>query len=145
MWSDCLWILSQTSSLVTWSLHEMRSILRQHLTSMARNLLCSSAVRVHDSQSIEEDGCYKRAHQSCFVTERNVPVLPNWVSTISVLLLCVLSSVCMCVCVFVRARVCVCVCVCVCVSVCLCVCTCVCTCVCLCVCVRVRREKNYNV
>ena len=97
VWSDCLWILSQTCSLVTWSLHGMRSILQQHLTSMARNRLCSSAVRVHDSQSIEEDECDNRA-------ERNVPVHPNWVSTMSVLLLSVLSCVCMCVCVFVRTR-----------------------------------------
>ena len=45
------WILARTSSLVTWSLHEMRSIFQQHLTSMARSLLCSSAMSVHDSQA----------------------------------------------------------------------------------------------
>ena len=45
------WILARTSSLVTWSLHEMRSNLRWHLISMACILLCSSAVRVHDSQA----------------------------------------------------------------------------------------------
>ena len=45
------WILARTSSLLTLSLYEMRSILRQHLISMARILLCSSAVRVHDSQA----------------------------------------------------------------------------------------------
>ena len=44
------WILAQTSSLVTWSLYEMCSILRQHLISMACILIWSSAVRVHDSQ-----------------------------------------------------------------------------------------------
>ena len=45
------WILAQTSSLVTWSLYEMRGILQQHLISMACILLKSSAVRVHDSQA----------------------------------------------------------------------------------------------
>ena len=44
-------ILARTSSLVTWSLYEMRSILRPHLISMACILLRSSAVRVHDSQA----------------------------------------------------------------------------------------------
>ena len=44
------WILARTSSLVTWSLFEMRSILREHLISKACILLRSSAVRVHDSQ-----------------------------------------------------------------------------------------------
>ena len=46
----CL-VLAQTSSLVTWSLYEMRSILQKHLISMACILLLSSAVRVHDSQA----------------------------------------------------------------------------------------------
>ena len=46
----CL-ILAQTSSSVTWSLYEMRSVLRYHLISMAYILLWSSAVRVHDSQA----------------------------------------------------------------------------------------------
>ena len=45
------WILAQTFSLVIWSLYEMRSILQQHLISMACILLWSSAVRVHDSQA----------------------------------------------------------------------------------------------
>ena len=45
------WILARTSSFVTWSLYEMRSILRLHLISMACILLWSSAVRVHDSHS----------------------------------------------------------------------------------------------
>ena len=40
------WILAQTSSSVTWSLYEMRSILRSHLISMARILLSSSAMTV---------------------------------------------------------------------------------------------------
>ena len=44
-------ISAQTSSLVKWSLYEKRSILRWHVISMARILLCSSAVRVHDSQA----------------------------------------------------------------------------------------------
>ena len=44
------WILTRTSSLVTWSLYEICTILRKHLLSMACILLWSSAVRVHDSQ-----------------------------------------------------------------------------------------------
>ena len=42
------WILARTSSLVTWSLYEMCSILRQYLISVACILLCSTAVKVHD-------------------------------------------------------------------------------------------------
>ena len=45
------WILARTSSLVTWSLYEMCSILRQHLISTACILFWSSAVRVYDSQA----------------------------------------------------------------------------------------------
>ena len=45
------WILARTSSLVTWSLYEMCSILWQHPTSMVCILPCSSAVKVHDSQA----------------------------------------------------------------------------------------------
>ena len=50
------WILARTSSLVTWSLYEMRCILRQHLISMAFILLWSSAVRVNDSQAYRKMG-----------------------------------------------------------------------------------------
>ena len=45
------WVLARTFSLVTWSLYEVRSILRQHLISMACILLRSTSVRVHDSQA----------------------------------------------------------------------------------------------
>ena len=45
------WILARTSSLVTWSLYEVRSVLREHLISVACILLCRSAVRVHNSQA----------------------------------------------------------------------------------------------
>ena len=61
MWSDCLWILARTSSLATRSLYEMRSILRQHLISMARILFCSSPLRAHDSQAYREKDV-KSAH-----------------------------------------------------------------------------------
>ena len=44
------WILARTSSLVTWSLCEMHSILQSHLISMACILLWSSSVRVRDSE-----------------------------------------------------------------------------------------------
>ena len=43
--------LGTTSSLVAWSLYEMRSILRWHHISMACILLWSCSVRVHDSQA----------------------------------------------------------------------------------------------
>ena len=43
------WILAQTSSLVKGSLKVVRSILRQHLISLARIFLCSSeGVREHE-------------------------------------------------------------------------------------------------
>ena len=48
------WILARTSSLVTWSLYEMRSILRYHFISMACILRWSSAVRVHDSKAFRK-------------------------------------------------------------------------------------------
>ena len=48
------WILAWTSLLVTWSLYEVQSILQQHLISMACTLLCSSAVRVHESQALRK-------------------------------------------------------------------------------------------
>ena len=51
VWYDCLWILAQTSSLVTWSFCEMCRIVQLHLISVACILLWSSAVRVHDSQA----------------------------------------------------------------------------------------------
>ena len=51
MWSDRLLDLGTDFLLLTWSLYEMRGILRQHLISMACILLWSSAVRVHDSQA----------------------------------------------------------------------------------------------
>ena len=45
------WIFARTSSLVTWSLYEMRSILRLHFISMACIVFWSSAVRVHYSHA----------------------------------------------------------------------------------------------
>ena len=39
------WILAHTSSLVTWSFYEMRSILRYHLISMARILFFAALLR----------------------------------------------------------------------------------------------------
>ena len=53
VWCDCLLDLG-TNVLLTWSLYEMHSILRWHLISMTRILLCSSAVRIHDSQAYRE-------------------------------------------------------------------------------------------
>ena len=61
----------QTSSLVTWSLYEMRSILQQHLISMACILLWSSAVRVHDSQAYRKMDVTKE-HIICILELREI-------------------------------------------------------------------------
>ena len=46
---------------------------------MARILLCSSYVGVHDSQAYKQtDVTYKEVIQSYFGTDRNAPVVPNW-------------------------------------------------------------------
>ena len=60
VWSNCL--LARTSSLVTWSLYEMRSILRKYLISMACILLWSSAVGVRDSQAYRKVDVTKEQH-----------------------------------------------------------------------------------
>ena len=65
------WILAQTSSLVTWSMYEMRSILQQHLISMACILLWSSAVRVHDSQAYRKMDV-TREHPSSILELREI-------------------------------------------------------------------------
>ena len=65
------WILAWTSSLITLSLYEMRSILRQHLISMACILLWSSAVRVHDSQAYRKMDV-TREHISCILELREI-------------------------------------------------------------------------
>ena len=65
------WILAQTSSLVTLSLYEMRSILPYHLISMACILLWSSAVRVHDSQAYWKMEV-TREHISCILELREM-------------------------------------------------------------------------
>ena len=53
MWSDCLLDLGIDHLVgnMVFVIIEMRSILRQHLISMACILLWSSAVRVHDSHA----------------------------------------------------------------------------------------------
>ena len=72
------WILARTSSFVTWSLYEKRSILRQppHFHFSYSSLqLCRESIRF---KSRQEDGCDKVAHQSYIGTERNTPVVPSW-------------------------------------------------------------------
>ena len=71
------WILAQTSSVVTWSLSEMRSILLEHLIFMACILLWSSAVRVHDSQAYRKMDV-TRERISRVLELRNTHVIPNW-------------------------------------------------------------------
>ena len=51
VWSDCLLDLGTDSLSVARSLSEVRIILQWRLISMARILLCRSAVKVHDSQA----------------------------------------------------------------------------------------------
>ena len=51
VWSDCPLDLGTDFLIGKMVLYEMRSILRLYLKSIAHILLCSSAVRVHDSQA----------------------------------------------------------------------------------------------
>ena len=55
------WILARTSSLVTWSLYEMRSSLPHFHDLYSSSKLCCKDPWF---TSIQEDGCDKRAHQS---------------------------------------------------------------------------------
>ena len=48
------WILARTSSLVTWSLYEMHSILRYHLISMARILFCSPGLAICSTLAVRD-------------------------------------------------------------------------------------------
>ena len=57
---NACWILAQTSSLITWSLYEICSMLRYHFISMARILLCRSAARAHDSQAYRKMNVTRR-------------------------------------------------------------------------------------
>ena len=84
------WILARTSSLVTWSLYEMHSILQKHCISMACILLWSSAVSVHDSQAYRKMDV-KRERISCILELREYSCHSKLVSTLSMLLLSVLS------------------------------------------------------
>ena len=70
------WIFALTSSLVTWSLYEMHSNVRQHLISMVR-IVCSSAEGPWFT-SMKEEGCDKGAHQSYLYlgTDRKGLVVP---------------------------------------------------------------------
>ena len=65
------WILAQTSVLVRWSLYEMHSILLQHFISMASVLLCTSGVRVHDSQAYRKMDV-TRERISCILELREI-------------------------------------------------------------------------
>ena len=72
--SIACWILARTSSLVTWSLYEMR----QPLISMACILLWSSAVRVHDSQAYRKMEV-TRERISCILELREILLsFQNW-------------------------------------------------------------------
>ena len=80
MWSSCILSLGTTSSLVTWSLYKMSSIMRSHLISMACILFSELCCEGLWFTSIQEDECDKGVHQSYLGTERNAPVAPNWFS-----------------------------------------------------------------
>ena len=75
------WILAGTSSLVTWSLYKINSVL--HLISMASILLWSSAAKGHVSQ----------AYRKMDVTRKRISRIleSKLVSALSMLLLSVLS------------------------------------------------------
>ena len=65
------WILAKTSSLVTWTLNEMRSTLQYYLISMTCILPWSPAVMVHDSQAyLKMDVTRKRI--SCILELREI-------------------------------------------------------------------------
>ena len=85
----CL-ILAQTSSLVAWSLYEVRSILWKHPISMARILLWSSVMRVHDSQAYRKMNVTRECI-SCILELRKMRCHSKLVSTLSMLLLFVLT------------------------------------------------------
>ena len=69
------WILARTSSLVTGSLYEMRSLAPHfHGLYSSLELCCESPWFT----SIQEDVCDKEVRQLYLVTERNTPVIPNW-------------------------------------------------------------------
>ena len=92
VWPDCLLDLGTDFLFSTWSLYEMRSILREHLISMACILLWSSAVRVHDSQAYRN--LDKGAHQSYLGVERNSLVNPNWFQPVYAAVVCaILQSI----------------------------------------------------
>ena len=61
------WILAQTPSLATWSLHKMSSILQQQPISMGHTPPWSSAARVHDSQ----------AHRKMDATRERISRIPE--------------------------------------------------------------------
>ena len=67
------WILTRTLSLVAWSLYEVRSII-----SMATILLCSSVVRVHDSQAHKKMCVGKERIGRILELRGFSPVVPNW-------------------------------------------------------------------
>ena len=72
------WILAWTSSLVTWCLYEVRSILWEYLISMVCILLWSSAVRVHGSQAYRNIDLTRECISRFLELEGNTPVTPNW-------------------------------------------------------------------
>ena len=102
---------------VTWSLCKMRSILRQHLISMARNLLCSFAVRIYGSQAYRKmDVTRERISLNLEPREMLLSFqtgLNHVNAAVVCVMLCVYVRVCICayafVCVYVCVRVCVCV------------------------------------
>ena len=77
------WILARTFLLVTRSLYEMHNILQKPHMSIARIVLCSSAVKVHDSPSYRKmDVTRKRISRILELREMPLSFQTNIVSTI---------------------------------------------------------------
>ena len=106
-------------SQVTRFLCELRSILRQHLISMARDLLCGSAVRVHGSQAYRKMDVTRERISLNFEPREMLLSFQTGLNHVNAavvcVMLCVYVRVCICAYAFVCVYVCVCVCVCVCV------------------------------
>ena len=77
MWSNCLLDLATDFLVGTWSLYEIHDILRKHFISMA-HVLCSSAMRVHDSQAYRKMAVTGECIRCILELREMAPVVPDW-------------------------------------------------------------------
>ena len=82
------WIFLRTSSLVTYSLKEMLSNLRQHLISKGYVLFPSSAVKVPDSQAFRNMAMTREHTHFTFSPRHMLPSLPIDVSLVQAAVAC---------------------------------------------------------